>query len=262
MSIQTPAIESLAEALLQAEAKGTPISPLTEAYPDLSSEDAYAVQQIIIQRRLAAGARIVGKKVGLTSLAMQRMLNVDQPDYGMILDNMLVEDGSALEVASLLQPKVEPEIAFRLKKDLSGPGVTVEQVLDATDYLFPALEIIDSRIRDWKIKLADTIADNASSARVVIGEHRVSPRDVDLEKELLVFEKNGEELGRATADAVLGNPAKAVAWCANKLSEYGTVLKAGEFVIPGALTGAAPVQAGDTVVARFGTVGAVTIRFV
>ena len=216
----------------------------------------------VLRGRLDAGRRVVAKKVGLTSVAMQQMLGVDQPDYGMILDDMLIDDGADYPIGRLLQPRVEPEIAFMLKADLKGPNVTIDQVLEATDYVFPAIEVIDSRIKDWKIKLVDTIADNASSGRVVVGANRVPVQGLDLVNEGLVFEKNGQELGRATGEAVLGNPANAVAWAANKLSEYGITINAGEFVMPGALTSAAPVAAGDVVTANFSVVGSVSVRFV
>ena len=262
MSMTKERIEEIARQLMAAEADRAPIAPLTDAAGGITVDDAYQVQLTVLRQRLAAGRRVVAKKVGLTSAAMQQMFGVDQPDYGAILDDMLIEDGAEYPVGRLLQPKVEPEIAFMLKKDLQGPNVTVEQVLDATEYVFPALEVIDSRIRDWKIKLADTIADNASSARVVVGANHVPVQGLDLAGEELVFEKNGQELGRAKGEAVLGNPANAVAWVANKLSEYGITISAGEFVMPGALTGATPVQAGDEIRATYAHVGVVSVRFV
>ncbi len=262
MSITKERIDELARQLTAAEANRAPIAPLSETDQGITVEEAYQVQLTVLRGRLASGRRVVAKKVGLTSVAMQQMLGVDQPDYGMILDDMLIDDGADYPMGRLLQPRVEPEIAFMLKADLKGPNVTVDQVLEATDYVFPAIEVIDSRIKDWKIKLVDTIADNASSGRVVVGANRVSVQGLDLVNEGLVFEKNGQELGRATGEAVLGNPANAVAWAANKLSEYGITINAGEFVMPGALTSAAPVAAGDVVTANFSKVGSVSVRFV
>ena len=262
MTLTKERVEELAHKLMAAEATRVPIAPLSETVEGITVEEAYQVQLAVLEHRLASGRRVVAKKVGLTSKAMQDMFGVDQPDYGMILDQMLIEDGASYPANHLLQPRAEPEVAFMLKADLKGPGVTAEQVLEATDYVFPALEIIDSRIKDWKIKLVDTIADNASSCRVVVGTNRVSVQGLDLVNEELVFEKNGEELSRAKGEAVLGNPANAVAWVANRLSEYGITCKAGEFVMPGAFTGATPVVAGDTVRARFGRVGTVSVRFV
>jgi 2-keto-4-pentenoate hydratase len=254
-------ILEIAEALLRAESTHNTIPPLSETYPGINADDAYQVQQVVLERKLGGGRKVVAKKVGLTSKAMQQMFGVDQPDYGQILDNMIIQDGASFRAAELIQPRIEPELAFLLKRDLKGPGITAQQVVEATDYVFPALEVIDSRIRDWKIKLVDTISDNASSARVVTGQARRPAQGVDLPKVVMVFEKNGQEIGRATGEAVLGSPANAVAWLANKLAEYGTVIKAGEFVMPGAFTAATPVQAGDVVRATVTGIGSVTVRF-
>ena len=262
MALDRNRINEMAELLMRAEAELSPIPPLTDMVAEMTADDAYQVQLTVLKRQLDAGRKVVAKKVGLTSKVMQEMAGVDQPDYGMILDHMLVEHGAEFQISALLQPKIEPEIAFMLNKDLRGPGVTVEQVLASTEYVFPALEIIDSRIKDWKIKLADTIADNASSARVVVGSPRIKVDGLDLVNEDLVFMKNGEEIGRGKGEAVLGHPANAVAWAANKLSEYGIVLEAGEFVMPGSLCRASDVAPGDTISAVFSNVGTVEVRFV
>ncbi len=261
MALTAEQVKELAELLLHAEQSSDPVLPLTDSFPDMTVVDAYEVQQEIIRRRIQGGRRVVGKKVGLTSVAMQQLLGVDQPDYGVILDDMTITDGSTFEAGRLLQPRVEPEIAFMLAAELKGPGVTVADVLAATEYVFPALEVVASRVKDWKIKLQDTIADNASSGGVVLGDAHSAVSAVDLVNEELIFEKNGEELARATGAAVLDNPANAVAWCANKLSEYGDSLAAGEFIIPGALCAMTPVAPGDTVVARFSTIGSVSVTF-
>ncbi|MBM3939474.1 MAG: 2-keto-4-pentenoate hydratase [SAR202 cluster bacterium] len=262
MALKPSQIKEFANALIEAETHYAPIPPLTASVPDMSAADAYAVQMEVLKHRLHLGHRIVGRKVGLTSKAMQQMLNVDQPDYGAILEDMLIKDGASYEVKSLLQPRIEAEVAFMMKKPLKGPNVTIEQVMDATDFVFPALEVIDSRIKDWKIKLADTIADNASSARVVVGNAKAHPRGMQLDKVELVFEKNGKEIARATGEAVLGNPANAVAWCANKLAEFGTSINAGDLVMPGALAAATPVAGGDTIKATFSGIGSVSVKFV
>ena len=262
MAVTEEQLRSLAEELMTAELQHAPVGPITDRIPDFSVDDAYQVQATVLARRLSDGRKIVGRKVGLTSKAMQQMFGVDQPDYGVILDNMLIADGAEYAMTSLLQPRIEPEIAFMMKKGLKGPDVTAEQVIDATDYVFPSLEVIDSRILDWKIKLQDTIADNASSARVVVGTNRVQLAGVDLAAEELVFEKNGEELGRATGEAVLGNPINAVAWLANTLARYGASINAGDIVMPGALTGATPVTAGVSIKATFKLLGTVSVRFV
>ena len=261
MSVSTELLNQVAHELMDAESKHAPIPPITGRYPGFNVDDAYQVQSHVLEHRLSGGKKVVGRKVGLTSKAMQEMLGVDQPDYGVLLEDMLIEDGAEFPAAELLQPRIEAEIGFMLKADLTGPDVTAEQVLEATDYLFAALEVIDSRIKDWRIKLQDTIADNASSARVVVGAGRVSPAGLDLAREELVFECNGQEVGRATGEAVLGHPANAVAWLASTLHRRGVTIAAGQLIIPGALTAAIPVIPGDTVKATFTNLGTVSVRF-
>jgi 2-keto-4-pentenoate hydratase len=262
VALDRATIAQLAEELLEAERTRVPVAPLTERYPDLSIADAYAVQLALIGRKTAAGARVVGKKIGLTSLAMQRMLNVDQPDYGHLLNTMTVLEGGEMPIDELIQTRVEPEIAFVLKADLIGPNVTPEQALAATAYVTPALEIIDSRVRDWKIKLGDTVADNGSSARVVLGTTMTPPEAVDLRLVGCVLEKNGEVLGTAAGAAALGDPAVAVAWLANQLATFDIPLKAGEIIMPGALTKAEAVARGDVVRATYDRLGSVSVKFV
>ena len=262
MSLTNEQVKELADSLWRAEETHNFIPPLTDSYPELSPDDAYRVQEQVLQYRLSSGRKVVGKKVGLTSVAMQKMLGIDTPDYGMIFENMVLNDGAEVAFDSLQQPRVEPEITFFLKKTLKGPDVTVEDVIEATDYVVASLEVVGSRVADWKIKLADTIADNASHMAAVIGSLKVDASEIDLVNEGLIFEKNGEEISRGTGAAVLDNPAKAVALCANKLGEYGVPLNAGEFVMPGALVGMTPVSRGDVVVAKFDNLGSVSIKFV
>lgn len=255
-------IQDVAATLYEAERTQKPLPPLTETYPGLNADDAYAIQQVLIDRKVREGARVVGHKIGLTSLAMQQLLGVDQPDYGHLLDTMMVPDGSALQREDLIAPRVEAEIAFILREELRGPGITVAKVMAATQYVFAALEIVDSRVADWKIKLQDTIADNASSCRMVMGGRYVPVDDIDLRLTGLVLEKNGEIANTAAGAAVLGHPAQAVAWLANKLAEFDTPLRAGEAILPGALSAMVAVQAGDQVRATFDRLGSVSIRFV
>lgn len=262
MSLTNEQVKELADSLWSAEETHNFIPPLTDSFPDLSPDDAYRVQEQVLQYRLSSGRKVVGKKVGLTSAAMQKMLGIDTPDYGMIFDNMVLADGAEVSFDSLQQPRVEPEITFFLKKTIKGPNVSIDDVLEATDYVVASLEVVGSRVADWKIKLADTIADNASHMAAVIGSVKIDVAQVDLVNEGLVFEKNGVELSRGTGAAVLDNPAKAVAWCANKLGEYGVPLNAGEFVMPGALVGMTPVEKGDIVVAKFDTLGSVSVKFI
>jgi 2-oxopent-4-enoate hydratase len=252
---------ALADALAAAERSQVQIKPPSGTHQGLDVSDAYAVQRRNIDRRLAAGSRIVGHKVGLTSLAMQQMLGVDQPDFGHLLDDMTVEHGGSAPVARYCQPRIEPEVAFILARELRGPGVTVEDVVNATDYVAPALEIIDSRISDWQITLVDTIADNASSAGVVLGEQRTDPRDIDLTSVPVTMRVGDREEVSGDTSAVLGNPAAAVAWLANTLGGYGVALEAGHVVLPGSCTRALEVRPNDRVVAEFTGLGSVAVSF-
>lgn len=234
---------------------------LTDESTDLTIEDAYRIQLKVVEAKVNAKNRVVGKKIGLTSLAMQNLLGVYEPDYGHLLSNMEVPDGGVIRMSELMQPKVEAEVAFLLKKDLAGPGVLVTDVLRATEAIVPALEIVDSRIKDWKIKIQDTIADNASSARFVLGSQLTSPKGFDLRLVGMVFKKNGEILGTAASTAVLGNPAAAVAWLANKLAEFEIFLRAGEIILSGAFTAAVTPVSGDYFQAIFDRLGTVEVRF-
>lgn len=237
------------------------IPPISDELDELAIDDAYGIQMKNVEKNLAAGAVISGKKIGLTSKPMQDMFSVNEPDYGHLYDTMDFT-GRPVPASGLLQPKVEGEIAFVLKEDVKGPDATVEDVLAATDYVVAALEIVDSRIKDWKIKLFDTVADNASSGCYVLGAKKVKVADIDLIGEPMTFYKNGEAVNSGTGAAVLGNPAFCVAWLANKLWAYGVILKKGEVVLSGALSAAIEAQAGDAFRAEFGTLGPVEATFV
>jgi 2-keto-4-pentenoate hydratase len=250
-----------ARALYRAEKDKSVLRPFTEKYPKIAAEESYQIQLAQIEMKKADGAKVVGKKIGLTSKAMQKMLNVDQPDYGHILDYMVLQDAAVFRISELIQPKIEPEIAFILDRELKGPGVTSMAVLAATRFVVPALEIIDSRIEGWKIKLCDTIADNASSARVVIGNSPKRIDEFDLKLVGMVLEKNGDIVQTGAGGAVLGHPAVAVAWLANAVGQFGVSLGAGEIIMPGALCAAADVNAGDLVQASFDGLGTVSVRF-
>jgi 2-keto-4-pentenoate hydratase len=261
MSIVTHRIKEYATLLANAEKSGVGTNPLTSLDPNLSVTEAYHVQLENIQMKVEQGQTIVGKKIGLTSLAMQKLLGVDEPDYGHLLDNMEVANGGTIPIEKVLQPKVEAELAFVLKKDLMGPNITTLDVLKATDYIVPALEIVDSRVKDWKIKLPDTIADNASSGFYVLGEKKAKVDEINLELLGMVLSKNNEIVNTGVGAAALGNPATCVAWLANKLSEFGISLKAGEIILSGALSAAADAKAGDTFSARFAHLGQVSVHF-
>ncbi|MFD1707537.1 2-keto-4-pentenoate hydratase [Siminovitchia sediminis] len=257
----TTKIADFAQELFHAEENRKEISPLTERDPSLTVEDAYQIQLETVKLKNEKGKTVIGKKVGLTSVAMQKMLNVDEPDYGHLFDDMKIESGSTIDTAEMIAPRVEAEIGFMLNEDLVGPHVTYLDVLLATEYVVPTLEIIDSRIADWKIKLIDTVADNGSSAKVVIGDRKTTPENTDLRTAGMALYKNDELMATGSGAAALGHPAEAIAWLANKLHEYGITLKKGELILPGALSAAMNVEAGNYVKADFGPLGSVSVTF-
>ena len=254
-------IAEAAGQLLGAYASGTPVAPLSTAYPGLSADDAYAIQLAQVTAWTAGGAVVKGHKVGLTSAAMQHQLGVDQPDFGHLLDSMFLPEGITADYGRFAQPKAEPEIAFVLGRPLSGPGVTVAEALSAVDFMLPALEIIDSRIEDWKITLSDTIADNASSGAVVLGSRPVRPDAIDLTLTGCLLCRNGRIEGTGAGGAVLGSPVNALVWLANILGPRGVTLEPGHVVLPGSVCAAIPFGPGDTVSATFDRIGSVSITF-
>ena len=253
--------DQLAADLAQAERSREPIAPLTAGHPGIDVVDAYEIQLINIRQRVAEGARIVGHKVGLSSLAMQQMMGVDEPDYGHLLDDMQVFEGTPVKAGRYLYPRVEVEVGFILSGDLPGADCTEDDVLAATAALVPSIELIDTRITDWKIALCDTIADNASSAGFVLGAARVAPRDIDVTAIDAVLTRNGEVVAEGRSDAVLGNPVTAVAWLARKVDSFGVRLRKGDVVLPGSCTRAFDARAGDEFVADFTGLGSVRLSF-
>ncbi len=251
----------IAHILADARRGRSTVAPLSETHPGADVADAYAIQLVNVARELASGRRVTGKKIGLTSLAMQRLINVDEPDYGHLFDDMEVPEGGTASMRELIAPKVEGEIAYILKEDLVGPSVTVEQVLDATDYVVASIEIVDSRIEDWRIRLVDTVADNGSSALYVLGRKRVDPRATDLKAVSMQLVRNGQVVNEGVGADVLGDPSHSVAWLANALSAYGITLKKGEVVLSGAITAALPAKEGDVFTASFTELGDVTVGF-
>ncbi len=254
-------LADLAARLRAAEDDRAPILPLTEEIPELTVADAYRIQQINVHRRKEEGGLVRGRKVGLTSLAMQQQLGVDEPDFGALFADMVIEEGDPIPVSELIQPRIEAEIAFVMETELQGPGVSSADALRAVAGALPALEIIDSRVADWKIKLPDTIADNASSARVVCGGRLTPLDDLDLRTIGMVLTVDGAVAATGAGAAVLGNPIRCVAWLANKLGEFGVPLRAGDLVLAGALHAAVGVAAGVSVQAEFAELGSVTTRF-
>lgn len=248
--------------LLAAYQSRQPIEPLTTTYPDMDLADAYAIQQLQIEQLTGAGRSVKGHKVGLTSVAMQRMLGVSEPDYGHLLDDFFHLEHQPIPTQRFLQPRVEPEVAFVLKKSLRGPGVTVHEAIAAVDFVLPALEIVDSRIRDWKIGLFDTIADNASSGAVVLGSTPTELSAVDLRLAGAVMTRNGQVVGTGAGGAVLGSPITSLVWLANTIGALGVPLEAGHVVLPGAVCAMVPVRPGESFTATFAGLGSVTARFV
>lgn len=250
----------IAERLYEARRSREPIPPLTNSDPDLDAAGAYAIQEALVARLVADGATRVGWKLGLTSKPMQETMGVDQPDYAPVLDTMVFEDGAVIDLDTLIQPRAEAEIALVLGKELRGPGVTVAEASIAVTGAMAAIEVVDSRIADWMIKLSDTIADLASSAATVRGS-RVVPLDFDPRLCGMVVTKNGETMATGAGAAALGDPIFAVAWLANTLAPFDVVLQPGEFVMTGSLHGAFPVSEGDVVEAEFDHLGRVGVTF-
>jgi 2-keto-4-pentenoate hydratase len=250
-----------ADALIAAERDQKPIAPLTDTWPQIDIDDAYDIQLLVARDGATAGRKLRGLKVGLTAKTMQAMFGVDEPDYGHLFADMFVLEGGTIDTSVLTAPRVEVELAFVLEDRLEGPGVTAADVLLATAYVCPSLEIIDSRIADWKIKLQDTIADNGSSCRVVLGGSPATLDSVDPRLIGATLRVNGELVETGATGAVLGNPVNAVAWLANKLAPYGVALEAGYTILPGSCTKAINVAAGDSVRADFDGLGHVSVRF-
>ncbi|MDO9397143.1 MAG: 2-oxo-hepta-3-ene-1,7-dioic acid hydratase [Herbiconiux sp.] len=254
-------ITAIADELVEAARSRTPVPLLTARHPGMTVEDSYAVQSLWRSRNEAAGRTLAGHKIGLTSKAMQAATGITEPDYGVIFDDMVLETGSVLRWDGYTHPRVEAELAFRLKSDLRGPGCTMFDVLAATDYVVPALEILDSRIEMEGRTIVDTISDNAAMGVMVVGGRPVRPGDIDLRwTGAMLYRNEGiEETG--LAGGVLNNPASGVAWLANKIAAHGDVLRAGELILSGSFTRPMWVYAGDTVFADYGPLGVVTCRF-
>ena len=238
------------------------VTPLIERHPDLTIDDAYAISLGFLARRRADGERVVGKKIGVTSKAVQDMLGVHQPDFGFLTDWMRTGEEIDIDAKALIAPRAEAEIAFVLKDSLNGPGVTAADVMAATDYIAPCFEIVDSRIRDWKIGIIDTVADNASCGLFVVGEAKADPRAHDLPGLHVTVTKNGAPLSEGYGSAVQGDPAQAVAWLANTLGAYGVTLDAGDVILSGSLVPLEPAAKGDVFEMTLHGIGTCTARFV
>lgn len=261
MSLDARTIALLADRVQDAQDNVHTMSKLTNDHPSMSIEDGYAVQQELLRRWQARGDRCVGLKAGLTSKAKMQQMGVDVPSFGILMASFARPENGVIETSQLLHPRVEAEIAFVTRDELKGPSLTVDQVLDATDYVIPAVEVIDSRYEKFKFDLPSVIADNSSSARYVTGGRPCEPRSLDLRTIGVVIEKNGEIAALGASAAVLNHPAHAVALLVAHLAARGASLPAGSFVMTGGITEAIPVAAGDNVVARFQDLGSVSFRF-
>ncbi|WP_445493546.1 fumarylacetoacetate hydrolase family protein [Photorhabdus sp. SF281] len=256
-------INHFGEKLFQSWQSHQAINPISDEYPKLTLHDAYLIQQKVIARRLeTTDERIVGKKIGITSQTVMDILNVDQPDFGILTSDMYYENNATVPIEQLIAPKAEGEIGFILKRNLRGPGITAEDVLQATAYVVPCIEIVDSRIRDWKIKITDTVADNASSGLFVIGDGTCLPSEIDLATVTMTLEKNGKLIDTGTGAAALGHPANAVAWLANMLGTLNMTLHQGEIILSGSLATMIPVNAGDQLKINLPGLGSAGINFV
>jgi 2-oxo-hept-3-ene-1,7-dioate hydratase len=253
--------QKAADSLLEAERTKTPVVQLSKTYPHIEIEDSYVIQAEVTRRKIAGGAKLIGHKIGLTSKAMQQSSGIDEPDYGHLLDNMMVADGAKVKHDDYCVPRVEPELAFVLGKPLKGPGIGLLDVLRATEYIVPAIEIIDARVQNPR-KIYDTVADNGAAAGIIIGGRPVGPNDVDLRWVGAVFYRNSEIEETGLAAGVLGHPALGIAWLANKVGAFGTVLEPGHIMLSGSFTRPVWAAKGDTLHADFGPLGSLAVQFV
>lgn len=247
--------------LLNAEKECKQATLLTDTFPHIQIEDSYAISTAVAQRKISLGARLIGHKVGLTSKAMQASSKIDEPDYGHLLDSMLIAEGAKVPHARFCMPRVEVELAFVLGRPLKGPGIGLIDVLRATDYVVPALEIVDARLVDQR-KICDTVADNGAAAGLVLGGRPIKPMDVDLRWVSALMYRNSDIEETGVAAGVLGHPALGVAWLANKLGQHGVGLDAGHIILSGSFTRVVFAKKGDTLFGDFGSMGSVCVQFV
>ena len=253
--------DKAADILMNAEKERKQAVQLTRTFPHITIDDSYAISSLVAKRKIAAGARLIGHKVGLTSKAMQRSSQIDEPDYGHLLDHMMIADGAKVPHENFCLPRVEVELAFILGKALEGPGIGLADVLRATEYVVPALEIVDARLQDPR-KILDTVADNGAAAGIVVGGRPVGPLDVDLRWVGGIMYRNSEIEETGVAAGVLGHPALGVAWLANKLGAHGVALEPGHIVLAGSFTRVVFAQKGDTLHGDFGALGGIAVQFV
>ncbi|MEY4729922.1 MAG: hypothetical protein RL020_1080 [Pseudomonadota bacterium] len=262
MKLDTKIINQLAEHLETCQLQAKDTTKITDQYPDMDWDDAYAIQDEILRRKLSRGGSVAGFKAGLTSHAKMKQMGVDTPVFGFLVDEFSVPEGSAIKISELIHPKVEPEICFVTNRELHGPGCHIGAVMAAIDFVMPGIEVIDSRYRDFKFDLKSVVADNTSASRFVVGGSIARPQDLDLRTLGIVLEKNGEPVAFGAGAAVLGHPAAAVAMLVNHLGKSGKSLPAGSLVLSGGITEAVSVQAGDHVCLRMQHLGSVSLRFI
>jgi 2-oxo-hept-3-ene-1,7-dioate hydratase len=256
-SIRTEAARSL----IQAEKTRKPVVQLSKTWPEITLEDAYAIQALVNEMKVAQGSKTIGNQIGLTSKAMQQSSQIDEPDFGVLHDYMMIEDGARVPFERFIVPRVEPELVFVLGKPLKGPGVGLLDVLRATEYVVPAIEIIDARVQNPR-KIFDTVADNGAAAGLVLGGRPVGPMEVDLRWVSVLLYRNADIEESGVAAGVLGHPAVAIAWLANKVAPFGTVLEPGRVMLSGSFTRPVWAQKGDTLRADFGPLGSISVQFV
>lgn len=261
MALAEATVKQLAKHLDLCQQQVQDTTKITDDHPNMSWDDAYAVQDNLLQRKLRGGARLVGYKAGLTSHAKMQQMGVNSPVFGFLLDEYAVDEGSEIDTATLIHPKVEPEICFVTRNDLKGPGCNIAQVLAACDLVLPGIEVIDSRYRNFNFDLKSVISDNTSAARYIVGGHARAVRSLDLATTGIVLEKNGQQVAFGAGAAVLGNPAVAVSMLVNHLGKRGQVLPAGSLVLSGGVTAAIAVDAGDNITLRVQDMGSVSVRF-
>jgi 2-oxopent-4-enoate/cis-2-oxohex-4-enoate hydratase len=256
-------IDQLGDELYNALRARRTLSPLTERWPEITIEDAYHVSLRMVGRRIEEdGEQIIGKKIGVTSRPVQEALGVFQPDFGYLTDKMLYPNGGPMPISEqLIQPRAEGEVAFKLRRELNGPGVTNEDVIEATEHVVPCFEVVDSRIRDWKVKIQDTVADNASCGLFVLGDDHVEPENLDFPSLKMRVYKNGRFLSEGLGSAALESPLNCVSWLANTLSRFGITLNAGDIVLSGSLVPLEPVVPGDEMHLELEGVGTASVRF-
>lgn len=253
--------EQAADILMKAERDCVQAKLLSETFPHIQIEDSYAISSIVAQRKIKDGAKLIGHKVGLTSKAMQASSKIDEPDYGHLLDTMMIAEGAKVPHSRFCKPRVEVELAFVLGRELKGPGIGLVDVLRATEYVVPALEIVDARLVDQR-KIFDTVADNGAASGLVLGGRPIKPTDVDLRWVSALMYRNSDIEETGVAAGVLGHPALGVAWLANKLGQHGVTLEAGHVILAGSFTRVVFAQKGDTLFGDFGPLGSVCVQFV